>query len=167
MRKHPPANNLILGGTGADAVNVGIGTTNATATLDITTTGAEAKVHVINSGNDQCRNLKLRSASSSALQYIDFTAGSTTNTGSGSPDFNHRIISSNTSFSIPGITYVDVTANVGIGTATPNASALLELNSTSKALLLPRMTKTQRNAISPVAGMMIYQTDNTPWLKSV
>ncbi len=52
------------------------------------------------------------------------------------------------------------TQNVGIGTITPNNSALLEVNSTTKGLLLPRMTFCQRNAIaSPVAGLFIYCTD--------
>ncbi len=56
-------------------------------------------------------------------------------------------------------------AQVGIGTAAPDASALLELSTTTKGLLLPRLTLVQRNAIaSPAAGLMIYQTDNTPGL---
>jgi hypothetical protein len=54
---------------------------------------------------------------------------------------------------------------IGIGTATTNASAILEINSTDKGVLLPRMTKAQRNAITKVAGLMIYQTDNTPGLR--
>src|SRR3954462_15204234 len=53
--------------------------------------------------------------------------------------------------------------SAGIGTTTPNASSLLELKSTTRGLLLSRMTKTQRDAIaSPTTGLMIYQTDNTP-----
>src|SRR6187397_878059 len=52
---------------------------------------------------------------------------------------------------------------VGIGTTTPNASSLLEIKSTSKALLIPRMTQTQRNAITtPATGLLIYQSDHTP-----
>ncbi len=56
--------------------------------------------------------------------------------------------------------------NVGIGTLTPNAGAILDVTSTTRAFLPPRMTKTQRDAIaSPTAGMVIYQTDNTPGLR--
>jgi trimeric autotransporter adhesin len=52
---------------------------------------------------------------------------------------------------------------VGIGTSSPNSSSLLDLASTNKGLLIPRMTTTQRNAISsPATGLMIYQADNTP-----
>jgi hypothetical protein len=53
--------------------------------------------------------------------------------------------------------------SVGIGTVSPNASAALEVNSTTKGFLLPTMTQTQRNAISiPATGLLIYQSDNTP-----
>jgi hypothetical protein len=38
--------------------------------------------------------------------------------------------------------------NVGIGTNTPHPTALLELYSTSKGLLIPRMTQAERDAIS-------------------
>ncbi|MCY7293210.1 MAG: hypothetical protein LH615_13615, partial [Ferruginibacter sp.] len=51
--------------------------------------------------------------------------------------------------------------SVGIGTASPNASAILDLSSNSKALLLPRLTTAQRNSITnPVAGMLIYNIDS-------
>ena len=53
-------------------------------------------------------------------------------------------------------------AQVGIGTSTPNASAMLDINSTQKGLLVPRMTQAQRIAIpSPAEGLIVYQTDNT------
>jgi len=50
----------------------------------------------------------------------------------------------------------------GIGTATPNSSSLLDVTSTTKGVLVPRMTKTQRDAIvSPATGLLIYQTNST------
>ncbi len=53
-------------------------------------------------------------------------------------------------------------AQVGIGTATPNASSVLDLTSTTKAFIPPRMNTTQRNQIvSPTAGMMIFNIDST------
>jgi hypothetical protein len=52
-------------------------------------------------------------------------------------------------------------AQVGIGTNTPNASAVLELQSTDKGFLPPRMTIAQRDGIvTPVEGLTIYNTDN-------
>ncbi|MDA9333745.1 hypothetical protein N9Q52_01680 [Polaribacter sp.] len=51
-------------------------------------------------------------------------------------------------------------AQVGVGTTTPDASAALDITSTTKGLLIPRMTNTQRDAIvSPASGLMIYQSD--------
>ncbi|MDB9888489.1 hypothetical protein OAC92_08890 [Polaribacter sp.] len=53
-------------------------------------------------------------------------------------------------------------AQVGVGTTTPDASSALDITSTTKGLLIPRMTETQRDAISsPATGLMIYQTDGT------
>jgi hypothetical protein len=55
---------------------------------------------------------------------------------------------------------------VGIGNSSPAASAKLDIVSTTQGVLLPRMTKTQRDAISsPATGLMVYQTDNTPGLR--
>lgn len=49
---------------------------------------------------------------------------------------------------------------MGATAAAADASALLELSSTTKGLLLPRMTTTQKNAISsPAAGLVVYDTD--------
>ena len=62
------------------------------------------------------------------------------------------------------------TGSVGIGTTTPTASAALDIVSTSKGLLLPRLSLAQRMAMgtgtiaAPVAGLVIFQTDNTPGL---
>jgi hypothetical protein len=48
---------------------------------------------------------------------------------------------------------------VSIGGSAPPACAKLEIESTSQGFLLPRMTTAQRNAIvSPVRGLMIYNT---------
>jgi len=53
-------------------------------------------------------------------------------------------------------------AQTGIGTITPAANAALDITSTSKGLLIPRMTSSQRstNIVSPSEGMMVYQTDS-------
>jgi hypothetical protein len=52
-----------------------------------------------------------------------------------------------------------VTGNVGIGTTTPDDAALLDVSSTTKGILPPRMTTTQRDAISsPPAGLLVYNT---------
>jgi hypothetical protein len=58
---------------------------------------------------------------------------------------------------------LDVGGRLGIGTNSPNGSSILDLASTTKGLLIPRMSMGLRNAIvAPATGLLIYQTDNTP-----
>ena len=58
------------------------------------------------------------------------------------------------------ITATSLNAQTGIGTTAPNASAKLEIASTDKGLLIPRMTSAQRGLISlPANGLLVYQTD--------
>ena len=61
------------------------------------------------------------------------------------------------------ITFNLINAQVGIGTTSPASSSLLEIESNSKGLLIPRMTETDRLAIvSAVNGLLVYQTDVVP-----
>lgn len=55
-------------------------------------------------------------------------------------------------------------AQLGLGTNNADPSAILDLSSTTKGLLIPRMTEAQRLALStppniPANGLMVYQTD--------
>ena len=60
---------------------------------------------------------------------------------------------------------MQIAAQTGIGTTTPHASAKLDITSTDKGFLPPRMTALQRTGIgSPAAGLMVYQTDGTAGL---
>ena len=53
-------------------------------------------------------------------------------------------------------------SQVGIGTTTPDESTSLELQSTEKGFLPPRLTTAQRNdnIANPAEGLLIYNTDN-------
>jgi hypothetical protein len=52
-------------------------------------------------------------------------------------------------------------AQVGIGTKTPDPSAMLEVVSNSKGVLVTRMLEKERLAIkTPAVGLLVYQTDN-------
>jgi hypothetical protein len=53
---------------------------------------------------------------------------------------------------------IDNGTSIGIGTATPNASAALDITSTTGAFLLPRMTTAQRDALTATPGMVIYNS---------
>ena len=63
-----------------------------------------------------------------------------------------------------GIAFVDDSSqsvHIGGGATAPEATAVLEVNSTTKGFLFPRMTSAQRLAIgSPATGLMVYQTDS-------
>jgi trimeric autotransporter adhesin len=55
-------------------------------------------------------------------------------------------------------------AQVAVNTdgSSPDASAMLDVKSTLKGVLVPRMTQAQRAVISsPANGLLVYQTDNT------
>lgn len=53
-------------------------------------------------------------------------------------------------------------AQVGINNDNPDSSAMLDITSTDKGLLIPRMTEAQRLLIAiPAEGLLIYQTDLT------
>ncbi|MBK9982047.1 MAG: hypothetical protein IPP15_06400 [Saprospiraceae bacterium] len=45
----------------------------------------------------------------------------------------------------------------------PDPSSMLDIKNSTKGVLIPRMTFTQRNLISlPANALLIYQTDNNP-----
>jgi sugar lactone lactonase YvrE len=56
-----------------------------------------------------------------------------------------------------------IAQSVGVGTASPNPSARLEVNSTTQGILIPTLTSAQRSAISnPATGLLVFQTDGAP-----
>lgn len=60
-------------------------------------------------------------------------------------------------------TMVGNSQNIGINAtgSTPNSSAILDISDVTKGLLIPRMTKAQRDAIpSPAFGLSVFQTTN-------
>lgn len=66
---------------------------------------------------------------------------------------------------------VDAIQNVGIGTGAPDAEAILQLDSTTKALRLTRQTTTQRNAMTGASALLMFNDstkkldfhDGTSW----
>ena len=54
---------------------------------------------------------------------------------------------------------IDHNGTVGVGTDTPNLTALIDITSTTKGFLGPRMTTAERDAISsPATGLQVYNT---------
>lgn len=78
-------------------------------------------------------------------------------TGSGTAGYFPRF--SSTSAIGNNILYGDG-SRIGINTASPNSSAMLDVSSTSMGFLMPRLTTIQMNAIStPATGLQIYNTN--------
>ena len=52
-------------------------------------------------------------------------------------------------------------AQVGIGTTSPDASSMLDIQSTARGMLIPRMNSSQRTGItSPATGLLVFDTDS-------
>ncbi len=57
---------------------------------------------------------------------------------------------------------LNVNAQVGVGTSNPDNSAMLDVTSTNKGFLAPRLSSLQRTAIiSPATGLMVYDKDSS------
>jgi hypothetical protein len=115
--------------------NVGIGTTTPTSsfsrTLQVTGDGSSA---ITLSNTAATKKYSFGLTSTNSLGFYDETASA------------YRLS-------------ILTTGEVGIGTTTPSTKAALDITSTTKGFLPPRMTTTQRNAIaSPPAGLVIYNT---------
>jgi hypothetical protein len=123
--------------------NVGIGTATPTTPLYIYTAGNNSVTIEAGTGDSQ---VAFRSGGSPRFLF-----------GYEDADDGFRIYNYGTTST--ALFVKSNTGNVGIGTTSPNAAALLDLTTTSKGFLPPRMTTTQRNAITSVpAGLMVYNT---------
>lgn len=55
--------------------------------------------------------------------------------------------------------WIATQAQVGIGTTAPDSSAILDVTSDDKGILIPRMPTANRAAMANVQGMLVYDTD--------
>jgi len=63
---------------------------------------------------------------------------------------------------IKGVNGATATSNVGIGTTSPSQSAALDVTSTNRGVLVPRMTTNKRDSItSPENSLIIFNTTST------
>jgi hypothetical protein len=148
--------NLYMGGT-ADNYLAG--------TLGIGAINASYKLNVDNSANSNIARFYQSGASLNTDIYIDNVGSANNFLISRRSNGESWFYNSGTN---PFVFYtnaaerlrIDSTGNVGIGTASPNASAILDVQSTTKGVRMPNMTTTQKNAISsPAAGLMVFDTN--------
>ncbi|OFY82685.1 MAG: hypothetical protein A3F72_02395 [Bacteroidetes bacterium RIFCSPLOWO2_12_FULL_35_15] len=122
--------------------NIGIGTNTPTERLSVVDTGAQAMLGIDGTANT---GIKFKtSGSENWAQYYN-------NAQQGMFFYSNALLGAPLVLKDSG--------SIGMGTIAPNASALLDLTSTSKGVLVPRMTLAQRNAIStPATGLLVYNT---------
>jgi hypothetical protein len=99
-------------------------------------------------------------AGSSVTNQFGFVSESSLTTATNNYAFRGNIASGTGRYNLYMAGTADnyLAGNLGIGT-TANASALLDVQSTTKGVRMPNMTTTQKNAIaSPAAGLMVFDT---------
>ena len=119
--------------------------------IGIGTTAPDSKLEVSSAGSTQ---LKVTNATNSVETVVLSQSGD----GWIGTQTNHPL-KLGTGYGAKMI--IGTSGNVGIGTTSPDASAILDIASTSKGVVFPRMTKVQRASItSPTTGLIVYQTDS-------
>ena len=138
------------------AGNVGIGTTSPQARLEIV--GGGNPLRFTGTGVNTTGGIEFFN---SVEKRAEIAVGANPGNIVIHSDPNNVAASSRVAVAVDGVEAVRIVAggNVGVGTMTPNASALIDVSSTTLGFLPPRMTTAQRDAIStPPAGLMIYNT---------
>jgi len=142
------------------------------STISITQSGAAANGYLSstdwNTFNNKQNTLSLTTTGTSGAATL---VGSTLNipqyqsvlinpvTGSGTLNYIAKFTT--TGSTIGNSVLFENSSSIGLGTSSINASALFQMDSTSKGILLPRMTSAQRVAIpAPAEGLIVYQTDS-------
>ncbi|HYV92654.1 MAG TPA: kelch repeat-containing protein [Chitinophagales bacterium] len=146
--------STLTDGTITDNGNIGIGVTSPSQKLEVSGTTKTTNLIMTNGANS---GYLLQSDSMGNASWVNASSLET------DPE-----VSSSSQNSIPrwnGSTLTDGSiydnGNVGIGISSPGASAILDVSSTTKGFLMPRMTTAQRDAIvSPEVGLQIFNTDN-------
>ena len=164
---------------------LGIGTTSPAYKLDVNGTVGVNGNTISNGQVNILKNSTYNSEGSAAIAINSTNTAANTELLIGADDTNGigyiQTAAQGSSFSTKKLSLNPNGGNVGIGTTSPNASALLDITSTTKGFLPPRMTGAQAEAITtPAAGLMIYSNsgngttitstgwwgyDGTAWVK--
>ena len=150
-------------GTGAAAQTVVLGSTDTTSSVTINAgtgnidIGTSAAARTINIGTGAAVQT-INIGTGNAAHTINIGTGTTNQTINIGTGAGNSITIGNTTD--PAQILLRVSRGVGINTAgTPDSSAILQADSTTRGFLPPRMTTVQRDAIgTPAAGLVIYNT---------
>jgi len=100
------------------------------------------------------------SNASSGNEYNLTAAGKLEIRGETSTNATHSLIVKNSAQDIQFAVRDDLSVGIGLDAELGDDSAVLQITSTTKGVLFPRLTTTQKNAIvSPAAGLQVYDTD--------
>jgi hypothetical protein len=126
--------------------------------------GGQINVAKLASTGYPCLQISTTSGGGSSVQ---FTNSDTVNgligynASGGTNEFTiNNVLSGPLTFAVNNSEQMRLTSTgLGIGTTSPSASAILDVQSTTKGVRMPNMTTTQKNAISsPAAGLMVFDT---------
>jgi uncharacterized protein (TIGR02145 family) len=138
--------------------NVGVGNSSPATLLYVAKNMSEPTITVRNLGgiggatytmtdNASGANWKFKATNSGGFKIRDHANG-----------LDVFVIEPNSSASA---IYIKGGGNVGIGTSSPEESAAVDINSTDKGLLIPRLTQNQISLIPyPANGLQVFCTDN-------
>ena len=136
--------------------NVGIGNSTPTALLHVQKSMTEPTITIQNLGGTGGATFRMWDNASGADWKFKATNSGGFKIRDNANGLDVIVIEPN---SFANAIYLKTTDNIGIGTASPASSALVDMSSTTKGFLPPRMTTTQRNLISsPATGLTIYNT---------
>ena len=148
--------SLTFAGTAGTDSDVDLGGTLTFTSSDssaiITAGGAADTIDITVDGSVTSQNIyNIDGTQTDGSRTYDIGAGQVLNFIKGDVNLNTIVFVDDSSGSV----------HIGGGATAPEASAVLEVNSTTKGFLFPRMTSAQRLAIgTPATGLMVYQTDS-------
>jgi hypothetical protein len=133
-------------------------TTNATEAMRIST----ANNLIVGSSTDAGFRLDVNGTARITGAVTNVSGGFLHSSTTSTNDAFYTSLSSNIRFYVNAGGYCKSTSNIVSdtnGATSLNASAILQADSTTKGFLPPRMTTTEKNAISsPAAGLIVYDT---------
>jgi hypothetical protein len=145
-------NNIFNTNTG----NVGIGNNAPATLLYVAKNMTEPTITVRNLGGTGGATYVMQDNASGAIWKFKATLSGGFKIRDHANNLDVIVIEPN---SFANALYIKTTDNIGIGTATPAASALVDMSSTSKGLLIPRMTQAQMQSIpAPENGLQVFCT---------